>query len=248
MSHRCHIRPLPLALAMLMTASLAQAHTTLETPAMSEGVRVLNNEQIGHACGAGTSVIGTSVVFPDGKDSTLLVNGAPYNGTLSDFISNWGPNIQPLLNHAVFNYIDEKNDANGNVVGFQAGGGAGMPDHMVAYVPFRVNATNFNPASCATSVKFHVSIVDICKITDGTHIHDAGVANFWTSNTLSTNYDSSSASEDAASLTINRNLAANPLPASCGGVGTSVDVRNSALQLNRDMPIRINGTTVWPQP
>ena len=44
---------------------------------MSEGVRVVNNAQIGHACGTGTSVIGTSVVFPDGVDSTLLVNGLP---------------------------------------------------------------------------------------------------------------------------------------------------------------------------
>ncbi len=224
------------------------AHTTLETVTMGEGVRVLNNEQIGHACGTGTSVIGTSAVFPDGKDSTLLVNGQPYTGLLSDFISNWGPNIQPLTSRAVFDMINEKNDANGNVVGFWGAGGPGMPANMVAYIPFRVNATNFNPLSCATSVKFHVSIVDVCKVTNASHLRDAGVANFWTSPTLGTVYDTAIPGDDVAALTITRNLGTNPMPSSCGGVGTSVDVRSSASQLNRDMPVRINGVQVWPQP
>ena len=223
------------------------AHTTLETSVMAEGVRVLNNEQIGHACGAGTSVIGTSVVFPDGADSTLLVNGAAYSGKLSDFLSNWGPNIQPLINRAVFTTVDQKLSPGGNTVGFWAGGGPGMPDNMVGYVPFRVNATNFAPTSCATSVKFRVSIVDVCKITTSDHLHDDGVAHFWTSNTLKTIYDSPTA-DDAANLTITRNLTTNPLPSSCGGTGIAVEVRASSTQLNRDMPIHINGELLWPKP
>ena len=128
--------------AVLTASSSVLAHTTFETSSMSEGVRVLNNVQIGHACGTDKRVIATSVVFPDGADSTITVNGSAYNGALTDFVSNWGPNIQPLFSRAVFDETDEKNDANGNVVGFWAGGGPGMPNHMVAYVPFRVNATN----------------------------------------------------------------------------------------------------------
>ncbi|MES2626286.1 MAG: hypothetical protein V4628_13465 [Pseudomonadota bacterium] len=224
----------------------ASAHTTLETSSMSEGVRVLNNIQVGHACGASTSVIGTSVVFPDGADSTLLENGVVHTGLLTDFITNWGPNIQPLVDRSVFTNIDEKNGPSGNVVGLWAGGGAGIPDHMVGYVPFRVNATNINPASCATSVRFYVSIVDVCKITDAASLHQDGVAHFWTHNTLGTVYDNTSA-DDAARLTITRNLVTNPLPASCGATGTTVEVKVSPTQLERDMPIKIQGTRIWPK-
>ncbi len=213
---------------------------------MSEGVRVVNNVMIGHACGTGTSVIGTSVVFPDGVDSTILVNKQAYNGKLSDFITAWGPNIQPLLDRSVFTTVDEKNGPTGNVVGLWAGGGPGMPDHMVGYVPFRVNATSINPQSCATSVRFQVSIVDVCSVTTSAQLHNDGVAEFWTSNTLSTLFDNRSA-DNSARLTITRNLTTNPLPAACAGTGSEVEVRISPAQLQRDMPIRINGVQVWPK-
>ncbi|MES2606728.1 MAG: hypothetical protein V4603_17490 [Pseudomonadota bacterium] len=236
----------PFLLPALITLSIpAAAHTTLETPTMSEGIRVVNNVMVGHACGNGTSVIGTSVVFPDGSDSTILVNGQPYSGPLTDFVSNWGPNIQPLVDRSVFTHADEKNGPNGNVVGLWAGGGEGMPNHMVGYVPFRVNATVINPVSCATSVRFQVSIVDVCKITPAAQLHDEGVAEFWTSNTLATVYDNKE-SESSARLTFTRNLTTNPLPAACGA-GSSVEVRVSPAQLQRDMPIRLNGVQLWPK-
>jgi hypothetical protein len=234
-------------LGVLAALSLsAQAHTTLETSTMSEGVRVLNNVQIGHACGEGKSVIGTSVVFPDGVDSSILVNSAAYTGPLTDFITNWGPNIQPLVSRAVFDYVDEKNGPTGNVVGLWAGGGPGVANHMVAYVPFRVNATAINPLSCASSVRFFVQIVDVCEITPAAQLHNEGVAHFWTQNTLKTIYDSADA-DNSAKLTITRNLTTNPLPASCGGVGTAVDVKLSPAQMQRDMPIKIKGVQVWPK-
>ena len=233
--------------ALVLVPALVSAHTTLETSTVVEGVRVVNNLQIGHACGTGTSVVGTSVVFPDGKDSTILVNNAQYSGPLSDFVSNWGPNIQPLVSRAVYNNYDEKNGPTGNVVGFWAGGGAGIPNHMVGYLPFRVNATNIVPASCAVSVRFTVNIVDVCKITGEAELHQDGVAEFWTHNALGTIYDRKSATDDgAAQLTSTRNTANNPLPASCGA-GSTVVVRPSAAQIVRDIPISIQGVRVWPK-
>ena len=74
-------------LGAIACATGGLAHTNLETVNVTEGVRVVNNVQIGHACGNGTSAIGTSVVFPDGKDSTLLVNNQAYTGKLTDFIT-----------------------------------------------------------------------------------------------------------------------------------------------------------------
>lgn len=245
-SRAASLLPLLAILSTLLPA-LAVAHTTLETGSMSEGIRVVNNVQIGHACGAGTSVLGSSVVFPDGVDSTILAGGAPYDGPLSDFVTNWGPNIQPLVSRAVFNNVDEKQGSNGNVVGFWAGGGPGIPDHMVGYVPFRVNATNINPQSCAVSVRFLVNIVDVCAITSAAQLHDPGVAEFWTHNDLGTIYDRQSTSDDGvARLTITRNLEDNPLPPNCGA-GFTVDVEATKEQLERDMPIRVQGVQVWPK-
>ncbi len=236
-----------LLLACCLAAPAVLAHTTLETTTMAEGVRVVNNLQIGHACGTGTSVLGSSVVFPDGTDSTILLNGMPYPRPLTDFISNWGPNIQPLVNRAVFNNVDEKNGPTGNVVGFWAGGGPGMPNHMVGYVPFRVNATNINPLSCAASVRFYVNIVDVCEITGPTELHDEGVAEFWTHNNIGTIYDRQSATDDGvARLTITRNTTTNPLPAGCGA-GSLVEVKASKAQIERDMPIVFQGVRVWPK-
>jgi hypothetical protein len=235
------------AIALLSLGQSALAHTSFETSTMSEGVRVLNNVQIGHACGATKKVIATSVVFPDGKDSTITVGGQAYTGALTDFVTAWGPNIQPLFSRAVFDEVKEKNDSAGNVVGFWAGGGPGMPNDMVAYVPFRVNATSIKPTSCATSVRFRASIVDICEITTAANMKlDNGsgpAAEFWTVAGLGTVYDASATA--AANLTITRNLTTNPLPTACGS-GQAVEVTASKAQIERDMPINYNGVQVWP--
>jgi hypothetical protein len=240
-------RSFPLLLLPLLLAGAATAHTTFDISTLQENTRVLNNVAIGHACGAGTSVIGTSVVFPDGIDSSIVIEGQPYEGSLADFVSNWGPNIQPLYTHAVFNEVDEKNGPTGNVVGFWAGGGTGMPNHMLAYVPFRVSATLIEPQSCAVSVRFYAAIVDVCNITSTAHLHDAGTAEFWTPGNLGTAYDSADGADASAPLTITRDLTTNPLPAACGA-GYRVDVHPSAAQIERDMPIYYQGLQIWPTP
>lgn len=235
------------AIALLSLGQSALAHTTFETASMSEGVRVVNNVQIGHACGATKKVIATSVVFPDGISSTITSGGQAYSGPLTDFVTAWGPNIQPLYSRAVFDEVKEKNGPTGNVVGFWAGGGPGMPNDMVAYVPFRVNATSIKPTSCAISVRFRANIVDICELATTSNLHlDNGSgpsAEFWTLPGLGTPYDS--ATDNAASLTITRNLTTNPLPTACGA-GVAVVVAPSAAQILRDQPIQLNGVQVWP--
>ncbi len=217
----------------------AFAHTTLEVPVVTEDIRTSNNIIIGHGCGE-RNVIGTSVVFPDGVDSTVTVNGQPHTGTLADFVE-WGNSIQKNYSRAIFSFEDEKADANGNVSGFWAGGGNSLPHHLNGYIPFRVGAVKFVADSCAASVKFHVSIVDICEITPISGFNDDTV-NKWTLAGLGTPYDRTE--DGAASLTITRTSA---LPESCGGTGTVVEVKPSAAQLNRDMPIKFEGSQVWPQ-
>lgn len=229
----------------------AFAHTRLEVPTIVEGVRASNNVVIGHGCGVegGTQfpVIGASVVFPDGVDSTILVDGQPHAGALADFVQNWGNQNQKIYSKAVFALQGEKADANNNVVGFWAGGGDSLPHDLTGYIPFRTGAVIIEPTSCAASVKFYVSIADICEITPTSGFNDNTVK-LWTHNNLGTPYDRVGATDDGpAPLTITRDTTNNPLPANCGTTGVAVEVKPSAAQINRDMPIKIDGVQVWPQ-
>ncbi len=231
----------------LVFASAAFSHTRLETPSITDGVRVTNNVVIGHGCGAEGStvrnpVIGTSVVFPDGVDSTITVDGQPYTGNLSDFIDNWVNIPKQNYSRAVFDLQDVKTDSQGNVIGFWAGGNP-LPTSMNGYVPFRINAVTFTEGSCASSVEFFISIVDICEITPISGFSESTVG-LWTHNSLGTPYDRQGTEDDGpASLTVTRT---STLPASCGA-GQVVKVKPSAAQINRDMPIIYNGQQVWPQ-
>lgn len=223
------------------------AHTRLEVPTVTENIRTTNNVVIGHGCGE-RNVIGTSVVFPDGVDSTVTVDGQPHTGALTDFVNNWGNSIQKNYSRAIFTFEDEKTDSLSNVVGFWAGGGNSLPHQLNGYIPFRVGAVTINKDSCAASVKFYVSIADICEITPTSGFNENTV-NLWTHNTLGTPYDrvGSTTDDGPASLTIVRDTVANPLPSSCGATGAVIEVKPSAAQINRDMPIMHDGNQVWPQ-
>ncbi len=232
------------AVAATVFGHNALAHTRLEVPSIPEGTRVTNNVIIGHGCGESINVIGTSVVFPDGEDSTITVDGQPHAGVLTDFVQNWGNQNQKAYSKAVFTFQGEKLDANTNVVGFWAGGGDSLPHDLSGYIPFRTGAVIIEPTSCAASVIFYVSIADICEITPTSGFNENTV-NLWTSNALGTPYDRVSTTDDGpASLTITRTSA---LPASCGTTGVVVEVKPSAAQINRDMPIKLDGNQIWPQ-
>lgn len=234
------------AAVLLAMGQSLQAHTRLNIPALAEGTRIINHSVISHSCNAQARTIGTSIVFPDGVDSIILVGDQPHNGPLTDFLTNYGNGHQLLMDRSVFDFSDEKFDSNGNVVGFWAGGGPGMPNHLNSAVPFRHTAASIEPSSCAKNVKISVSIVDICEIT-GVNDFGEGIVELWTHNNLGTPFDRVSESDNGpAFYMITRNLTTNPLPASCGE-GVDIEVRPSAAQLNRDMPIKFNGEQIWPQ-
>lgn len=222
---------------LLFAGQTVYAHTVAEVTQIDENVRTSNNIVIGHGCGE-NSVFGTSVVFPDGIDSTITVDGQPHTGPLTDFVQNWTNIVQKIYSKAVFTQQDEKTDSTGNVVGFWAGGDF-LPHNLHGYIPFRTGAVVIEPTSCAKSVKFHISIADICEVTN-TEGFNENTVNFWTLK-LGTPYDA--AEDESSSITFNRTSA---LPDSCGAV-VAVEVKPSAAQINRDMPIKINGVQVWPQ-
>ncbi|MDR4517549.1 MAG: hypothetical protein MRK00_09215 [Nitrosomonas sp.] len=231
----------------------AFAHTRLNVPTATEGERSINHLVISHSCNDNTRTIGTSVVFPDGVDSTILVDGVPHTGSITDFLTNYGNNAQMIFDRSAFDFMDEKSDANGNSVGFWAGGGPGMPNNLNVATAIRLTAANIEPASCATSVKVNISIVDICEVT-GVDGFGEGTVELWTHAGLGTPYDrdlhfavDTGTDPGPAPFTINRDLQNNPLPENCGE-GVSVELKASAAQINRDMPIKLNGQQLWPRP
>jgi hypothetical protein len=244
------VKLLPCVLAGVALVGFSQSvlsHTSLNIAKATEGTRVINNMVIGHSCGETSKTIGTSVVFPDGVDSTILVDGESHEGTVLDFLVNYGNNTQLILDRASFDVMDEK-IVGGNVVGYWAGGGPGMSNHLNAVTTVRQTAASIEPTSCATEVKIKMAVADICEITsvDG---FGPGTVNFWTDNTLASLYVTAGDTSDTSpAFTIERDLETNPLPESCGETGSIVEIKASAAQVDRDMPIMLNGTQVWPQP
>lgn len=227
-----------MTIAIVAANQGAFAHTTLQTPQINENTRVYNNAVIGHGCANHASVFGTSVVFPDGVDSTITVNGVTSAEPLTSFVANWGNSVQMIQSDDTFPMQGVKRDALGNAVGFWAGGGP-LDHDLVGLIPFRTNAVLIEPTSCARSVTFEIAIVDVCVLTTLAGFSDETV-NLWTP-LVGSSYDA--AESEAAILKVNRTSA---LPAECGE-GVDVVVTPSAAQLNRDMPVILNGIQVWPK-
>ncbi|MBL8496969.1 hypothetical protein ABF87_11660 [Nitrosomonas sp. JL21] len=227
----------------------AFAHTVIQPTEVTEGKSSENYLVITHGCSE-NPVMGSSVVFPDGLDSTIAVNGNPHTGPLSDFVTNWGNSIQLYQDRSVFSEQDVKRDSKSNVVGFWAGGGRTVAPHLFARIAFVSSSVLFNSESCAQKIRFAVAVADICKITAIDDMSTDNAVSLWVP-AVGSKFDGTPgghAFDFPAFFTITRDLTENPLPESCGGVGQQISVRPSAAQVDRDMPIQFNGAQVWPQP
>lgn len=254
MSNRFNIILLLTAIGLTTMYQSVSAHTRLKTPVVTENNATHGSDYnavvIAHGCRDAVTnattidTLGTVVVFPDGKDSTITVNGQPYTGTLADYVTNWGNPVTKIQDKSIFPFEDYITDPLGNKIGFWTGGGKGLKAGFRAVVPIATAGVIINPESCAKSVQFVVSIADICQITDAAGFSDQSVM-FWTPAVGSIyQVEGAHASDSPATLTINRSIT--PLPASCGA-GEEVIVKPSANQLNRDMRIINEGQQIWPK-
>lgn len=226
----------------------AIAHTVIEPPQVTEGKGSNNHVVITHGCGD-NPVIGHSIVFPDGVDSTITVNGNPHNGSIDEFLQNWGGAIQFVQDRSLFSEQDRKTDVNGNTVGFWFGGGRTLAPYAYGRMPFISSAVLFVPESCATTVRFAIAGADICTITGTDGMNSDNAVSFWAP-AVGSKFDGlpgGHAYDFPIFLSFSRDLETNPLPETCAG-GQQVSVKPSATQVDRDMPIIFNGTQVWPQP
>lgn len=239
--------------SLLAASQITSAHTRLQTPVVDENTAAhgsnYNNEVIGHGCkdAEGNAIIdtlATVLVFPDGVDSIISVDGETTDKPLTDYVQNWGSPVKKVQSNDVFTREEVIKDPLGNTLGYWAGLG-GLKGGFTGLIPFRTSGVIMEPTSCAKSVKFVVAIADICEITDVAGFSDDKVM-LWTPAVGST-FDGTedlNGYDSPASLTVNR---VSEMPSSCGD-GVEVMVTPSAAQLNRDMTIEIGGTQVWPKP
>jgi hypothetical protein len=224
---------------VLLPGAPARAHTTIKSPA-TEGVRDDNAIRIGHGCGETHGVTAQSVVFP--TDAPELASSDPSVVVLdlSEVITqgSLAGLAQSIQDRSIFLSQTETLDANGNVVGFQARWGKLEPG-LLGRVPFQFSPPNFVTESCAKRLLVKIAIADICSVRRPQL--DPEKVNLWIPDNGSAIATAALASGvegigSPATLTVNRNLASNPLPAECGA-GVDVTVTPSAAQIDRDLPI-----------
>lgn len=241
MSRQRSFRRLRLAalVAVVAAHSLnAAAHTTVMSTA-TEGVRADNALRIGHGC-EGSPVIAQSAVFP--TDAPVLTTSDP-DVTLSDLgeVITQGTVvglIGAIQSRDIFELQEPKLDSAGNTIGFHAWRGL-LREGMRGRVPFEFTAPNFVPESCAASLRIEIAVADICRVKRP--VIQAGKLNLWIPDNGSeiatlANTAGVEGVGSPARLTVQRDLAKNPLPGACGA-GFVVTVTPSAEQIDRDLPI-----------
>ena len=237
-----------LASALLIASQATVAHTRLKMPTIDENAANhgsnYNDVVIAHGCD-GKDTIANIVVFPDGVDSTVMVNGEESSKTVADYVTNWGNPVTIVKSRDVFENQEYIRNDLGTKVGFYSYNGT-LTSGQRGLLPFTTAGVVINPDSCATSVQFKVAIFDICQVTDVAGLTDEAaqmwipaVGSMFEEDQTLHGYNS------PATLTVNRTIT--DLPESCG-TGEAVVVYPSAAQLNRDATIEINGGQVWPAP
>jgi hypothetical protein len=231
------------ALAALLAASLVYAHTTVRSQA-TEGVTADNALRIGHGCsvsgGTSTPVIAQSVVFPTvspvatSPDGTVVpLDTVITQGSLAGL-------ARVIEDTSIFASQEPKLDSLGNTVGFAAYDGALSTD-LLGRVPFQFAAPKFVSSSCASRLLVRVAIADVCSRAPG-DTASAGKVNLWIPDNGSQYATAGKAAGidgigAPATLIVNRDLAANPIPASCGS-GIDVTVTPSAADVDANLGIR----------
>jgi hypothetical protein len=241
------------------TGSVALAHTGVRDQGV-EGKTLYTAFTIGHGCGSTANpvqlpVIAQSIVFPNAADSVAVKLGLASDGTtVTETPIDITTEITGLTAGAGLSTLSPKGVNDGlmfkkassivnelNVIrGLKFSGGKLDPT-MVGVVPFRVSGVKFEPTSCAQSLKVRVAIANWCK-TNATNKAQAGDedrrADFWLGtptakfsnpNVISSGY--------WPTLTVARDLVANPLPASCNGVGYDVAIQPSSADIDKYLPM-----------
>lgn len=247
------------AVLMMAASQNVLSHTRLSVPVAQESSSAHGTTStavnISHGC-TDNPVIASVFFLPDTTDATVQTSTDDFvtfetaaGVTALDHITN-PLFIRLVKSNEVFNVQEFILDPLNNPIGFWAADGSLPAHNWVGRLPINITATAIQPESCATSVTFVPAIANICNITsmseiNGSNADDPNV-DFWTAPGVGSPYDAPDWTYPA-SFKVERDLVANPLPESCGD-GFAVRIVPSAAQMERDMPVKINGEQVWPLP
>jgi hypothetical protein len=230
--------------ALFAVGSTAFAHTTVLNQ-MTEGVTADNALKIGHGCttpaGFMVGVVAQSAVWPTDNPQVTASDGSAIadlsqvivQGSLTGLLS-------PIQNRDIFQQQQLKLDDLGNKIGFSGTKGNLQEPGWLGRVPWQFAPPKFVASSCASQLLIKVAIADVCIRQIGGY--DLGYVNFWIPDNGSAYATAAHALHNdegvgaPATLTINRNLTTNPLPAACGA-GMAVTVTPSPDQVDNDLPI-----------
>lgn len=233
-----------LTAGVLVASQGVLAHSNTVTRTVEEGTTGYNAIAIGHGCGE-SAVIANSVVFPDGTDSTVSIDGAVVEGALvTDYIDGV-PDIKHVLSKDVFSKSAIAHDRAGTSRGVHSWKGSVAAHDTIGLVPLRIGGVTFNEDSCAKSVRFDLAVADVCKITTIAGFSQPEAINFWTPIVEGSNFNRPDGENEASAFIVTRT---SPLPetdANGNACGEGVDIRvtPSADQMNHDLPI----PGVWPK-
>lgn len=227
---------------LLLAATGAQAHTTVRDQ-MTEGKSGDTALKIGHGCttagGIKRGVIAQSVTWAN-VNPVITASDSSTISALSEVITQGSllGLIKPIQSNDVFAKQGVKVNANSNIIAFHGRDGV-LPPTFLGRVPVQVSSVNFEPTSCAKKLLVKVAIADICVATAPTLVE--GKVNLWIPNNgssyatigTSRNIDGVGA---PATLTINRDLVANPLDQACGA-GIDVTVTPTAAEVDANLSI-----------
>ncbi|TAN49370.1 MAG: hypothetical protein EPN21_12240 [Methylococcaceae bacterium] len=245
-------------------SSLALAHTGVKDQA-TEGKTLYTAFTIGHGCAAAEGdttipVIAQSAVFPNSADAVAhkIVTNTD-NTTTETVIDDLSTEIQGAVGGAVvglspggvqdtnvFKAIKEVPDANGNVLALQFTNGKLQTD-LVGLTQFKVSGIKFQPTSCAKSLKVRIAVANWCKKTQNSN--DDARVDLWFGHPTTLFNDGGVMPSNYATapywttLTVNRDLTANPLPTTCE---TTYDVASEPSDDDIDTKLPIKG--YWPTP
>lgn len=239
-------------------AQIATAHTGVKDSA-TEGKTLYTAFTIGHGCAAAEGdptipVVAQSAVFPNGADSVAhQINPADNtDGPVIDLATvitgavggATGLSPKGIQDKSVFNNQKVLTDDAGSVRGFQFTDG-NLDTTLMGLPPFRVSGLSFVTTSCAKSLKVRIGIANYC--TNSKKTSDDNRADIWIGHLTKKFNDEGVMPSNFQTapywptLTVNRDLVKNPLPASCG-TGFDVAVEPSDADIDKYLPIK----GFWP--
>ena len=226
-----------LPLTALFISNVAFAHDVMKSVAL-EGHTDDNAIKINHGCEeSGKPIIAQSVVFP-GQDAVLTTSDRRTIASLADVIEGGIFPINLIQDKNIFAVQKQKYDALNNVSGFYGKTGA-LDVALKGRLPFEFTAPSFVSTSCVKTVFLQVAVADICVLTRPTI--DANKVNLWIPDNGSQYAKSGQAAGvdgvgEPVTLRVNRNLAANKLPTTCGK-GIELTVTPSAADIDAHLGI-----------